>query len=115
MRRHSKAGASRRATLGIAAGMILLWGGTARAATIAITVSDLAFEPAVVEARVGDVIEWRNADFVGHTATDRSGRWDVALPEGKSGSIPVTRPGVMSYFCRFHPQMTGIVRVKPKL
>ncbi|QEN88941.1 amicyanin [Labrys sp. KNU-23] len=116
--RHRPITRASRCSAGLAAAagaMLLLSGGMARAATIAITVSDLAFEPAVAEATVGDTIEWRNVDFVGHTATDRSGQWDVALPAGKTASIGMTTPGVMSYFCRFHPQMTGIIRVKPKL
>ncbi|WP_448949870.1 cupredoxin domain-containing protein [Labrys neptuniae] len=101
--------------LGAAAGAALLFGGAqADAATIVVTINDLAFDPAVVEARAGDVIEWRNADFVGHTATERGRQWDVVLPAGETRRMAMTRPGVMAYFCRFHPQMTGTIRVEPK-
>lgn len=99
----------------LALGTALLFGGAqANAATIVVTINDLAFDPAVVEARAGDVIEWRNADFVGHTATERGWRWDVVLPAGETRRMTMTRPGVMAYFCRFHPQMTGTIRVEPK-
>jgi len=71
----------------------------------------LAFVPAEVSARVGDTIEWVNADFVAHTATARDGAWDVLIPVKTTKSIVLKAEGVEDYYCKFHPNMTGQVMV----
>ena len=74
-------------------------------------VSDLAFAPSEITVRVGDIVEWANADFVDHTATAKSGDWDVLIPAGKSGRVELSRAGTVLYYCRFHPGMTGTIHV----
>lgn len=86
----------------------------ARAETIRVEVKGLAFLPAQVTAHVGDTIEWKNADFVAHTATGKNHEFDVMLPANKSGSFVLQKPGSVAYFCRFHPNMTGTITVEPK-
>lgn len=83
----------------------------ASAATIVIEITDLAFNPSVAVAHPGDTIVWRNLDFIGHTATERGGQWDVLLPIGATRRLTLTQTGEMLYFCKFHPQMTGTIRV----
>jgi plastocyanin len=85
----------------------------ASSATIKVRVSDLDFEPPIVTARIGDVVEWRNEDFIDHTATERDGLWDVDIPAGKTATLTLRREGAMAYFCKFHPQMKGTIRVRP--
>lgn len=82
--------------------------------TIVVKITDLAFVPAEVSARVGDTIEWVNADFIDHTATASNGAWDLALPAGSRGRLVVKQAGVLSYFCRVHPNMTGTLNVNEK-
>lgn len=97
----------------LAAGAAVLAGARMAAAqsrTIAVTVKDLAFAPQAVEARVGDVIEWTNADPFDHTATVKGG-WDIPIPAGKSASHVVAAGDNVGYFCRFHPNMTGTIKV----
>jgi plastocyanin len=84
----------------------------AAAEEITIAINDIAFTPSAVAAHVGDHIEWRNDDFVDHTATEKEGRWDVLLRAGGFGRLDLERPGRYSYFCRFHPGMTGTIIVR---
>jgi plastocyanin len=83
----------------------------ARAETIRIETSKILFAPAEIKARVGDVLEWVNNDFVAHTATARDGRFDVMLEPGQSGSTRLQKAGSFDYYCRYHPNMTGRVTV----
>ena len=57
------------------------------------------------------MIEWVNNDFIAHTATARDQRFDVMLEPGKSGRYTVQQAGLIEYYCRFHPNMTGRVSV----
>jgi plastocyanin len=95
----------------VGAALLILCTGSAHADVIRIKVQNLAFTPAQVSAKVGDTIEWANADFVAHTATARDGAWDVMLPPNKTGNIVVKDTGTIDYYCRFHPNMTGQILV----
>ena len=85
----------------------------AAAATVRVTVTKLTFEPAQVSAHVGDTIEWVNADFLAHSATDRKKEWDLFIAPNKSVHVTVTKPDEIDYYCRFHPNMVGHVSVTP--
>jgi plastocyanin len=77
----------------------------APAEAIPVEAKALAFLPAALTAQVGDTIEWVNADFVAHTATDRNGEWDVKLPPHATGRIVLNAPGKLDYYCRYHLNM----------
>jgi plastocyanin len=87
---------------------------SAKAETIRVEVKNLVFTPAQVTAHVGDTVEWVNADFVAHTATARNKDFDVSLPANKPGSTVLKKAGMVEYFCRFHPNMTGTITVEGK-
>jgi plastocyanin len=92
--------------------MACLWIATAFASEVVkLSIGDLAFKPAEVTVHVGDTVEWDNADFVDHTATAKSGDWDVAIAAGRTGRVKINRPGTIAYYCRFHPTMTGTIKV----
>jgi plastocyanin len=95
----------------LAAGLSLC-GTAASAATIEVTIEKLEFRPAVIKARPGDTILWRNKDVMDHTATSR-GSFDVVIPAGKTGSTVVKGNGVVDYVCRYHPNMKGRMEVAP--
>jgi plastocyanin len=78
---------------------------------VQVKISDLAFSPAEITARVGDTIQWVNGDFVDHTATAKGGEWDVTIVAGEQAEQQLTRAGTIDYFCRFHPGMTGKITV----
>lgn len=82
--------------------------------TVQVKISDLAFSPVEITARVGDTIQWLNEDFVDHTATAKSGEWDVSIVAGKQAEQQLTRVGTIEYFCRFHPAMTGKITILAK-
>lgn len=87
--------------------LLVLAAGPAPADVIQIKMEKLGFAPAEVSAHVGDTIEWVNADFVAHTATAR----DVLIPAKATKSIVLKAEGVVDYYCKFHPNMTGRVSV----
>ena len=84
----------------------------AQAATIQITMEDLVFSPAEVSARVGDTIQWINKDVFAHTATARNGDFDVNMPPKKTVTSVLKKAGTIEYYCRFHPQHEGRVRLR---
>ncbi|MBY0561666.1 plastocyanin/azurin family copper-binding protein [Hyphomicrobium sp.] len=81
---------------------------------VQVKISDLAFVPAEITVNVGDTVEWVNEDFIDHTATAKSGEWDVMVPAGKSGQVQLDHAATITYFCRVHPGMTGTIRVSAK-
>ena len=89
-----------------------LWIATTFASEVVkVSIGDLAFKPADVTVHVGDRVEWVNGDFVDHTATATSGDWDMEIPAGASAAVELTKAGTIDYFCRFHPNMTGTIKV----
>lgn len=86
--------------------------GTAEAETLRVTIDKMAFSPTEIEAKAGDTIEWINNDAFAHTATVKGG-FEVMLPPKKSGSVVVAKAGTVDYYCRFHPNMKGRIKVAP--
>lgn len=85
---------------------------SAHAETIQVIIDKLIFSPAVVNAKIGDTIEWVNKDVLMHTATVRGG-WDVIIPPNKSASVVLQSVENVEYYCRFHPNMKGRIVVAP--
>jgi plastocyanin len=74
---------------------------------------NLVIKPAVAVARVGDTVEWINVDWVDHTATGGRGGLDVLVPAKQRTSVLLTQAGTIAYSSRFHPIMTGRIKVRP--
>jgi plastocyanin len=85
----------------------------AQAETIRVNIDKLVFAPANISAKVGDTIEWVNADVLAHTATVK-GDWDVMIPPKKTVSFVLKKAGDVEYYCRFHPNMKGRIAIAPK-
>ena len=85
----------------------------AQAATIQITMENLAFAPAEVSAKVGDTIEWINKDVFAHTATARNGDFDVTMAPKKTVTSVLKKAGTVEYYCRFHPNMKAVLTIAP--
>ena len=85
----------------------------ARAATIQITMDNLVVSPAETSAKVGDTIEWINKDVFAHTATAKSGDFDVMLPPKKSATLVLKKAGTVDYYCRYHPNMKATLKIEP--
>lgn len=85
----------------------------ARAATMQIIMDNLVVSPAETSAKVGDTIEWINKDVFAHTATAKSGDFDVMLPPKKSATFVLKKAGTVDYYCRYHPNMKATLKVAP--
>lgn len=85
----------------------------AHAETIQIAIENLAFAPAEVSAKVGDTIEWVNKDVFAHTATARNGDFNVNQPPKKTVTSVLKKQGTVEYYCRFHPNMKGVLKISP--
>jgi plastocyanin len=84
---------------------------SADAAVIEVKMAQVAYAPAQVSAHVGDTVEWTNEDIVAHTATARSGAWDVMVGPNAKGRVVLKSPGTIEYYCRLHPNMVGSITV----
>lgn len=95
--------------------LVVGWLGSvpAHAGTIHITVDKMVFEPAEINAEVGDTIVWDNKDVVAHTATTSNKDWDVMIGPKRSGALVLKKAGGADYFCKFHPNMKGRIVVAP--
>ena len=102
-----------RRTTGRIVGALLLvaFAAAARADTLQVRMEKLVVVPVNLSAHVGDTIEWVNADFVAHTATARNGFFDIMLPPNATKSVVLKAEGVIDYYCKFHPDMTGQITV----
>jgi len=76
-----------------------------------IVMDKLKIGPVPAGLRVGDTIRWVNKDMFRHTATARDGSFNVDLQPGASGTTKLTKAGVIPFFCRYHPGMTGHLTV----
>src|SRR5215475_2685703 len=83
------------------------------AATVRISMENLAITPGEVSAKVGDTIEWTNKDVFAHTATARNGDFDVNLPPKKTVTSVLNKAGTVEYYCRFHPNMKAVLKITP--
>ncbi len=86
--------------------------GAAEPVVHAVAIKSFTFEPALVQAHVGDRIRWTNHDLAAHTATAVDFGWDTEqISKGDTGEIPVTENMETSYFCAFHPHMKGRIQI----
>jgi plastocyanin len=99
--------------LPIVAALTLATSVSAQAATIEITMENMAIAPVETSAKVGDTIEWVNKDILAHTATARNGDWDVTMPPKKTVTLVLKKAGTIEYYCRYHPNMKATLTVAP--
>lgn len=95
------------------AGAVLVAGSAVSRAhngTVHVTIENLAFVPAEIEVKAGETIEWVNKDAFAHTATVKGG-WEVTIPPGQSATHLATADDNVDYFCRFHPNMKGQIKI----
>jgi plastocyanin len=70
-----------------------------------IVIANMAYGPPPAGLHVGDTIEWVNHDIFLHSATATDHSFDVQLRPGATGTVKLTRPGTISYTCKYHPGM----------
>jgi plastocyanin len=84
----------------------------ARAETHVVPIRRMAFELPPAEVQVGDTIEWINEDSVPHTASSADAGFDATLAPGESARSTLSKPGRFDVTCRYHPGMSGVLRVR---
>ncbi|WP_299848597.1 copper-binding protein [uncultured Roseovarius sp.] len=77
-----------------------------------VSIRNFTFEPETQTVAVGDRILFINEDLAPHTATADDGSWDTgALEQGQSKQLIVADDWTPTYFCAFHPAMTGRLNI----
>ncbi len=86
---------------------IMLTPATAEQPDHVVYVTDHGFEPAVVTARPGDIVQWVNADLAEHSIV-RSGAWDSGvLRTGASYTVKLGGVGEYTYDDGANPANRG--------
>ncbi len=81
-------------------------------AAATVTIQNFTFTPAVITINLGDSVEWINQDAAPHSTTQDTNLWTHDLTNGQSFNQEFTKPGTFNYHCRFHPTMTGAIKVR---
>lgn len=99
--------------------MVLAMSAPASAATTEVQVGpsgDSLFAPATVTAVAGDAVEWRKSSGSFHNVRSRTGMFRSG--DATTAAFTYRRTfsaGSFPYVCEIHENMTGTVRVKPRI
>jgi plastocyanin len=82
--------------------------------THTVKMAGMQFVPKVLTVARGDTIVWVNDDVVSHTATSAAAGFDSKAvdPEKRWKLTVQTKRGEFPYVCKYHPLMTGTLRVQ---
>jgi plastocyanin len=85
----------------------------AGAAAASVLVKDFTFGPGKVRIRAGQSVRWVNQDDDVHSAVADDGSWSSPdLERGDAFARRFDTPGRYPYYCRQHPDMTGVIVVE---
>lgn len=76
-----------------------------------VTVSNFAFDPAVLKVKKGTMVTWVNNDSAPHTIKSAFFTSD-SLNKGQSFSFTFNNIGNFDYLCSIHPTMKGLIIVE---
>ena len=80
---------------------------------VAVSIHDMAFDPASLDLNVGDSVEWTNNDVSDHTVVARDNSFTSGnLGGGATFRYTFKKAGKFPYGCSLHPRMKGVVNVK---
>lgn len=87
----------------------------ASAATVNVSIVDLAFQPSAINVQLGDTVTWTNNGALPHTVTSDGGAGPLNSPTLSNGgtySFTFISEGTYQYHCTFHSiTMKGTVTV----
>jgi plastocyanin len=71
-----------------------------------VVIRSFKYEPGVLTIKMGDTVEWKNADIVPHTVTAQDKSFDSGdIPPGSSWRLIAKKAGIFKYGCVPHPNM----------
>jgi plastocyanin len=79
--------------------------------THVVVIDKMKFGPVPAAVRPGDTIIWVNRDMFRHTATARNGSFNIDLPPSSRGKTIIRAKGALAFYCKYHPAMTGVLKV----
>ena len=79
--------------------------------THTIFIENNKFKPIDLDIKIGDTVVWINKDSIKHTVTFEDVRVDQVLTNSAKVSHTFKEKEEARYFCKFHPGMTGSVKV----
>jgi len=78
----------------------------------AVTIVDLAFEPASLTVEPGTTVTWTNTGVAPHTVSAKDGSFGSGmLQSGATFEQTFADPGTYAYLCQVHPEMSGTIEV----
>ena len=82
-------------------------------ANVTVDIKNFAFNPPILNIKVGTKVVWTNNGSAPHNITSNSGGIlsSATLSTGQFFSFTFTKTGSFSYHCAIHPMMKGIVVV----
>jgi plastocyanin len=84
-------------------------------ATVNVSIKDFKYTPQPVQAKVGDIVAWKNEDSAPHTATMDDGSCDTGqIAGGATGMLLFSAAGTYTYHCAVHPGQMKDVTVEVK-
>ncbi len=79
-----------------------------------VAIDNFSYTPSTLTVKVGSTITVTNMESVEHTLSADNGSFNTGtLDKGKSAHFKLTKPGVYSFHCEFHPFMKGSIKVVP--
>ncbi len=81
---------------------------------VSVAIDNFSYTPSTLTVKVGSTITVTNMESVEHTLSADNGSFNTGtLNKGKSTHFKLTKPGVYSFHCEFHPFMKGSIKVVP--
>ena len=77
----------------------------------AIAIQNFSFSPAVLPAKVGDVVTVTNKDDTAHTFTADNNSFNTGPFSTGSRTVKLTAAGTIRYHCNIHSFMHGTIQV----
>lgn len=85
---------------------------SASAGQVTVSIKDFAFNPADIQAKVGDTITFTNNDSAPHTATLDDGSCSTGtISPSSSDGLTFTAAGTYPFHCKIHTSMHGTITV----
>jgi len=88
--------------------------GVAHAEETTVKIDNFTFNPAELTIKPGTTVTWENGDDIPHSVVEAGGKFrSKPLDTGEKFTVTFADAGEITYFCGFHPHMTGKIIIKP--